>query len=138
MVVGGDSEQLRSSVVQEAPVNPDVFHDRPQIPGTVADRVSDRAEVPPDSNLEYARATATETANMFLLRTSPVTPAEFKVMGGVLDLGIKTGAWTPENFQQIKECLEARAGHQQNSVAAKGLLDMASQMDRYIPKSASA
>jgi hypothetical protein len=130
-VGGGESEQLREQLHPVAPVNPEVFHDRPVIPGQVSDNTGDkRVEGKPEANLEYACAVTTETANHFLLRTSQLTPAELKVMGGVLSLGFEAGFFRHENKGQITACLQKRASEQNNPNARNGLLNMASQIDR--------
>jgi hypothetical protein len=133
MVVGGhESENLRETPQQQAvQVNPEVFRDRPPLPAQATDQVQvgdAKIGATPEANLEYARLSATQTANQFLLRTTQLTPGEFKVMGGVLDLGIKTNAWSPENIQQIKDCLVNRATQQNNPNAAQGLRNMADKI----------
>ena len=132
MVVGGDNSHGDMRGEPPAPpVNLEHLHDKPPVNVAGADRPQEKQLEPVhDGGLDYARATATEIANNYILRTGPCSPSEFKVMCGVLDLGVKTGAWTPENYQQIQACLEERASNQQSSVAANGLRSVAATFEQ--------
>jgi len=111
------------------PVNHEVF-DRDIAQGRPqgGDRVSDRAAENREADLTHAQVVGRETADLYLQRTNQITPAEFKVMSGVLDLCVKTGAFDKDQMAQVQRQLIERATQQMDPRAAAGLVAVAEKM----------
>jgi|GEM_PF-2998618 len=119
-----------------APVTPPVNHElfdqaingRPQVNDHALDA---RALEQRQEDLVHAQTVGRETADMYLQRTNQITPAEFKVMSGVLDLCIKTGAFDPQQLAQVQEKIIQRATQQMDPRAAAGLVAVAEKMGSF-------
>jgi len=114
------------------PVNHEVFdhdlHGRPQANDQVTDTRAIEAQ---RAQLEHAQIVGRETADIYLGRSNQITPAEFKVMSGVLDLCVKTGAFDQQQMAQVQEKIIQRATQQMDPRAAAGLVAIAEKMGSF-------
>ncbi|MBS1992143.1 MAG: hypothetical protein JSS86_15895 [Cyanobacteria bacterium SZAS LIN-2] len=130
----GRGHEGEQNAPANVPVSPEVFNEeRSQLHHAQAsDHGGDRqVGSAGDGQMQYARQVSAETAAEFLYRTGDTNPKEFKVMCGVLDLAVRTGAYDSAQLADVQQRLMERSSQQSNPLAAAGLAAMANKIGQY-------
>ncbi|MBU6455647.1 MAG: hypothetical protein KGS72_28000 [Cyanobacteria bacterium REEB67] len=83
-----------------------------------------------DPKLNDARETVNSTVAEMITQGGQVTPSQFKVMRGAVDLGLQINAFGPEQLRQFAQNFNERASQQNDPRAANGLRAIAEHLTR--------
>jgi hypothetical protein len=130
----GSSENLHGHVeAQQSVASVEAFHsERNQLSSAqIGDQAGEsRLGRNNDPKLNDARETVNSTVSELITQNGQVTPGQFKVMRGAVDLGLQINAFGPEQLRQFAQNFNERAAQQNDPRAANGLRAIAEHLTR--------